>query len=199
MQKLFLYFFCLFLSSSCIRIPVQSVALTQAIAREGERMHRINLLLLADLFAVKKKEAVLFVNNSYVPELTAGFLHLLPDTVDIRKHFTRIQQSLQPRIHAMQDSLLAALEEQKERLVEKLNADYRLYEMATREVTRLVASAAKAGSQRDSLLTVLNRIPGKPWGLSQVRATLDNFLNTAGSAGNKITALRSGVDQLIQQ
>lgn len=192
-------FLLLLLFSSCIRIPVQSVALTQAIAREGERMHSINLLLLADLFAVKKKEAVQFVNNSYIPELTAGFLHLLPDTVDIRKHFPRIQQSLQLRISAMQDSLLTALEEQKERLAAKLNTDYRLYETATTDLSRLISSAIKVEKQRDSLITALNAIPVKGFSLAQVRNTLDNFLYTTGSAGNKIAALRSGIDQLINQ
>src|SRR5688572_10723551 len=115
MKKLVLI---LFVFTSCARIPVQVVELSDALKDEGERMHELNLALVNKLFFEKRHMINQFIVNEYAPAFLKNFKSILPSDVDYEADFEELVQAAYPRINATRDSLISVLEEQKNIIIE---------------------------------------------------------------------------------
>src|SRR5215203_2393166 len=136
----FLFFFL----SGCVKIPVQSVALADAIQTEGERMHNMNVIFLNRIFDAKRESIEKFIKEEYTPVVVANFTTKVtkefPQT-DFKKEFPELLDALLPEINKRRDTLVRALDMQKEKIVEKLNADYKVFDNAVFEMKKLLESA----------------------------------------------------------
>lgn len=55
-MKTTIYFLIIILLSSCAKLPIESITLTEAIIDEGNRMHELNILLVNKMFKSKSEE-----------------------------------------------------------------------------------------------------------------------------------------------
>ena len=125
----------------CAKIPVQSIALADAIQTEGERMHQLNILFLNRIFDGKRETIEKFIRDEYTPvvveKFTAKVTKEFPQT-DFKKEFPELMNAVMPQINTRRDSLVNALELQKEKIVEKLDVDYRVFANAVFELRKLL-------------------------------------------------------------
>jgi hypothetical protein len=191
MRKMLPLVIFLILSAGCVKIPVQSVELADALQAEGQRMHKINLMLLNTMFNAKKKEVDRFVDQEYTPELTKDLMKIIPAGTDIKSNLPDIMQAINTKVNVRKDSLITALEIQKEKLTDKLNTDYSVFENAVATLKRLLESATKVDKEKTALYEKAKQITNNQLDLGNVENALDRFIHSSGSAGNKINTLNT--------
>jgi hypothetical protein len=191
---LLLFFF------SCARIPVQSIALTDALQAEGERMHKLNLVFLNRIFDAKRQTIETFIREEYTPDVVARFTKKVdkqfPDT-DYKKEFPDLINALSPQINKRRDSLVNALELQKEKLTDKLSTDYMVFNTAANELKNLLQSSVKVDKTRQDLFNQVKALSNNRLDFNSVDAALDKFIHQTGDVGNKIHELNNSVTKLL--
>lgn len=191
---LFVLFF-----SACVRIPVQSVMLADAIQTEGERMHKLNLALLNNMFATKKKDIEKFAQEEYLPTLTNNLMKGLSAGTDYTSKIPDIVQRLIPVVNAKKDSLTNALDLQKEKLTAKLNQDYAIFETAATELKKLLESAVKVDKAKAAIFDRAKELSNNKIDLKVVEMMLDNFIHASGSVSDKINTLNHQLDPFFSK
>ena len=93
---------CIFICSlaimSCAKMPSQAVDLSYSLKDEGQRMHEMNIALVAYVFNEKKRMVNEFINKEYSPALIENFKAILPAGVDVKKDLVEIMQAINPKI-----------------------------------------------------------------------------------------------------
>jgi hypothetical protein len=186
----------------CARIPVQSVALADALQVEGERMHRLNLMLLNRIFSAKRETIETFIRDEYTPVVVAAFTRKVekeaPNT-DFKKEFPDLLNALSPEISKRRDSLVNALELQQEKLVDKLNTDYTVFNNAAFELRKLLESAVKVDRGKQALFDQAKALSDNRLDFNSIEGALDKFIHSAGSVGNNIHELNTFINQSINK
>jgi len=199
MKRIFQLSALLFLLAGCARIPVQSVELADALQTEGERMHRLNLALLNNMFNAKKKDVEKFVSEKYAPEMLDDFKQKLPAGTDFKTDFQEMVQAIMPKINARKDSLLNTLETQREKLTDKLNTDYKVFENAASALKKLLESAVKIDQEKAALFGKVKELSKNTLDLGSVENAIDTFIHSAGSAASKINTLHNTLDLILNK
>jgi hypothetical protein len=191
--------FILFVFTSCARIPVQVVELSDALKDEGERMHQLNLALVNKLFFEKRHMINEFIVNVYAPEFLKDFKSTIPpDEVDYEADFEQLVQAAYPRINATRDSLISVLEEQKNIITEKLNADYKVFNNAFTEMQNLLRSASKLNQQRTEVFQQVKALTNNRVDIEAVEKAVEKFIKDGGEISNKAAVLTNTIKSLIK-
>lgn len=189
----------LFLLTGCARFPVQSVELANALQTEGERMHRLNLALFNNMFNTKKKDIERFVQGKYAPEMINNFKQKAVPGTDFKADFQEMVQAIIPEINARKDSLLNALETQKEKLTDKLNTDYKVFENAALALRKLLESVIKINKEKAALFDTVKQLSKNAIDLISVESAIDTFIYSAGSAASKINTLHNALSPILNK
>ena len=202
MKIIFQLGYLILLVSGCATIPVQSVALADAIQAEGERMHNLNVIFLNRIFDAKRETIERFIKEEYTPVVVANFTTKVnkefPQT-DFKKEFPDLLNALMPEINKRRDTLVRSLDLQKEKIVEKLNADYRMFDNAVFEMKKLLESAAKVDQQKQALYTQAKTLSNSRIDFNNLEVALDKFIHSSGNVAAKIPELNNTVDQLLNK
>jgi hypothetical protein len=184
----------------CAKIPVQSVALADAVQAEGERMHNLNLLFLNRIFTAKRETIEKFIREEYTPkvvtEFTARVTKEFPQT-DFKKEFPDLINALMPEINTRRDSLVNALELQREKVVQKLAADYSVFNSAASDLRNLLESAVKIDREKQALYTQAKTLSNNRIDFNNLELALDRFIHASGNVGSKLPELNNTVNQLL--
>lgn len=188
-------FFC-----SCAKVPVQSVVLAEALQAEGERMHKMNLTFLNRIFSAKRDEVEKFMKEEYTPkvveEFTTKVKREFPAT-DFKAEFAELMTALLPIINKRRDSLITALERQREKIAEKLTADYRLFDNSAAELRNLLQSVIKVDAGKQALFSQARTLSNNRLDFAGIEDALNNFIHSAGNVGNNVSQLDKVINQLI--
>jgi hypothetical protein len=187
--------------ASCAKIPVQTVALTDAIIDEGKRMHELNIAMLNSMFSEKREKIDMFIKDEYTPHFLEEFNSRIPAGTDYQKEFPGMIQSIIPQITSRRNEMQSALETQRVKLITKLNADYQVFEEAAVELGNLIESAARVNEERNKAFEQVKDLTNNKIDLNQINTEIDSFILKAGALGGNVSGnineLNSKMNSLI--
>jgi len=191
--------FLLLFFASCAKIPAESVVLVNALENEGERMHKINIMLTNKIFSLKRNTIEKFIKEEYEPFIIKAFIAKVPDTTDFKADFAELMEAITPKINARRDTLLSVLEIQRENMIEKLNTDYKVFDNAMDELKKLLESAVKIDKEKLALYDKAKSLSNNNIDFNKVENALDKFINSAGHVGNNAAILTNDINQIFNQ
>lgn len=199
MKHPFKVFFIVMALSSCAKIPVQSVNLMDALAEEGHRMHQVNLAFLNSIFKAKKEKVDEFIKTEYSPYYIANFQKNIPKDADLKAELPNIMNAIAPKIAARRDSMQAALEDQRIKLVIKLEQDYKAFESAASELRRLLVSAAQVNKEQQLLFSKTKELSKGTLDLEAVEGSIDRFIKSGSNFSNDVSDLNTAINSIIKK
>ena len=197
-MKLILSLSLIIVAFGCARIPAGSVTVADALQREGERMHSLNLALINRLFSDKRMAIDRFINAEYTLVVSENFIKRAQVT-DFKKEFPEMVQAVLPEINARRDSLVKVLELQREKIMDKLNTDYQAFNTASVALKLLLESAVKVGKEKQALFENVKTLSNTKIDFVGIEGALDRFVNSAGKVGGKIVDVDSSINQILNK
>lgn len=188
----------LLLCLSCAKIPVESLRLSSALIEEGRRMHDLNILLINALFKSKREKIDMFIREEYTPQYVSDFMSRVPEGTNLTEEMPGMISSMIPEINKLRDEMQEGLENQRIKLVTKLNQDYDDYNEIALELYFLLESSTKVDEERKELLSKLNQQTGDRIDIEQIEKSLDNYIIKSGDIGEKINDLSDQIDKFIK-
>lgn len=185
--------------SGCATIPSQSITLAEAIAKEGNRMHQLNIVLVNKMFKEKRDQVDLFIREKFTPGYLTNFMKQVPAGTDVNKELPDMLSSLIPQINSTRDEMQSALEDQRIKLITRLNEDYAAFEEATGALNELLASATKVDQERQAIFNQITKLSNNRIDLNKLESSLDDFIQKGGEVGAKVSDLNEKVDSLIEK
>ncbi|MBP9882372.1 MAG: hypothetical protein KBF32_03140 [Chitinophagales bacterium] len=203
MDKLLLLFLLVIaLTTGCARIPAESVQLNNAIMIEGERMHNLNISLVNELFAEKQRAVSEFIERDYIPAIVKNFTGLVnPEDINA-ENLPDILLAIIPEITSRRDGMIQTLEEQRLKLVTKMDADYQVYYDASVTINNLLQSAVEVDKERAAFNDRIKQLSGQKIDLNKVEMSVDAFISKAGTSGSiqdAIAELDNTITEIINQ
>ena len=198
-MKKSIYLFCVVALASCAKLPIQTNTLTDAIINEGKRMHELNLSLLNKIFNEKRDKIDVFIKNEYTPKYLEEFKKNIPIGTDYEQEFPNMIQRIVPKISSRRDMMQSALESQRIKLVTKLNADYKMFEVASMELRNLIESVIKVNEARKKAFEQVKGLTQNRIDLNQIETELDKFIIKSGDIGGNINELNSTINSLLNK
>lgn len=196
-MKKIIYLTFLIALSSCAKLPIQTISLTDAIIDEGKRMHDINISLLNKMFDGKREKIDVFIKNEYTPKYLEEFNAMIPSGTDYKEEFPDMIQSIIPQINSRRDMMQSALESQRIKLITKLNSDYKSFEEASIELKKLIESAVKVNKERKKVFQQINNMTQNRIDLNQIETELDKFIIKSGDISGNINELNNSINSLL--
>ena len=181
-------------ATGCARIPVQSVALADALRAEGRRMHQMNAQLVSDLFQEKQKAADAFIYGEYLPAYVENFAAKMNDADVNKANLKAIMEALLPEVIARRDNIQRALEDQRIKVLEELDASYAVYDEASADLRALLHSAVKVNEARGALIDRAVGLSGARLDLDKLGTTLDSFIAKAAKGTESVQGLINALD-----
>jgi hypothetical protein len=178
-------------------IPPQSVTLTDAISQEGNRMHQLNLALLNQMFKEKRESIDSFIKNEYTPKYLEEFNKRIPDSVNVKEELPGILEATIPEINSRRDMMQSALENQRVKLVTKLETDYKAYEDAALNLRNLLESAVKLDEENKKLYSQVSELSGNKIDLNKVENSINDFILDSGDVSKNILKLNDSINSII--
>jgi hypothetical protein len=201
-KLLFLFLLVIALTTGCARIPAESVQLNNAIMMEGERMHNLNISLVNELFAEKQRAVSEFIERDYIPAIVKNFTGLVnPEDINA-ENLPDILLAIIPEITSRRDGMIQTLEEQRLKLVTKMNADYQVYYDASVTINNLLQSAVEVDKERAAFNDRIKQLSGQKIDLNKVEMSVDAFISKAGISGSieaAIADLDNAISEIINQ
>lgn len=191
--------FLMIVFGSCAKIPTQSVELSKALKDEANRMHQMNIALVEYAFNEKKHMVNEFIANEYAPTFLENFIKKLPPDTDVKREMPEIIAAINPSIDNRRDSLLSVLMMQRNTIIQRLNADYLLFDNSFTALQNLLASASKLNASRSSVYEYVKKLSGNKINFSAINAALDNFITGAGSVSEREVALSNHIHLLLRK
>ena len=195
--KKFISYLCLLLFSFCATLPLQTVTLADSIINEGQRMHNLNILLTNKMFQDKREKIDEFIKKEYTPKYMDEFRKKIPAGVDFEKEFPNIIQSIIPEINSRRDIMQSALEDQRIKILTKLDADYKAFEEASFELKNLIESNIKVNEERRKVFEQIKSLTNNNLDFNQVETEIDKFIIKAGDMSGNINDLNSSINSLL--
>jgi len=65
--------------SSCAKLPLETITLTDAIIEEGKRMHALNISLINKMFKEKREKIDEFIKNEYTPKYLEDYMNAIEE------------------------------------------------------------------------------------------------------------------------
>lgn len=199
MKTKFLVLAMAILFASCVRIPIQSIDLVTIIHDEGERMHQLNTALTNNLFTEKRIKIDEFIRLEYTPKFIEEFTAKIPENIDLKQELPGILAGMIPVINERRDAMQSALELNRIKVIDKLNADFQDYEDACNELKILLASAIKVDEERKKLEQQATGLTGNKIDFEKLEMTLDEFIQDSGDWGQNISNLNENVNALLNK
>lgn len=196
-SKLIILVIGILFTTSCATIPVESIELMSAIQKEGERMNKLNIILTDNIFKEKRKKIDEFIKLEYTPKFMEEFTKNIPAGVDVKKELPNIMLSVIPKINERRDAMQDALELNRKKVIEKLNADYQEFKIAGNELKALLESAVKLNEEKRKLLSQASKLTNNQIDFDELELKLDNFIKDSGDLGNNINNLNDNVNSLL--
>lgn len=190
----------LFFLISCAKIPVQSVALADALQVEGERMHRLNTIFLNRIFLSKRDEIEKFMKEEYAPMVVQNMMKGVNEAefkANLKTDLPEFTSAVTSVVNNRRDSLVTALELQKEKIVEKLDADYAVFNTAALELKRLLESAVKVDKEKQALFAQAKTLSNNRIDFTSLEAAIDKFIHSGGNVGSNVQNLNNVINQLL--
>lgn len=187
----FIFYFC------SATIPPQSVTLTDAISKEGKRMHQLNLALLNKMFKDKRESIDTFIKNDYTETYLDEFRSKIPKGTNLDAELSGILKAAMKEINSQRDMMQSALENQRIKLLTKLETDYKAYEEATVNLRRLLESAVKLDEENKRLYSQVSELSGNRIDLNKIENSIDEFIFDAGDVSQRILKLNESIDSII--
>ena len=200
MGRIFKFVFLLFFVAGCAKIPVQSVALADALQVEGERMHRLNTVFLNRIFLSKRDEIEKFIKEQYAPMVVEGMMKGVNEAefkANLKTDLPEFTSAVTSVVNTRRDSLVTALELQKEKIVEKLDADYAVFNTAALELNRQLESVVKVDKEKQALFTQAKTLSNNRIDFTSLEAAIDKFIHSSGNVGNNVQSLNNVINQLL--
>lgn len=188
-----------FLLLSCAKMPLQTITLTDAIIDEGERMHNLNILLINKMFAEKREKIDEFIKTEYTPTYMENFKKNIPAGVDFDKELPNILQSIIPELNSRRDMMQSALEEQRVKILAKLEEDYKVFSESSSELRNLIESNTKVNEERRKVFEQVKALTNNKLDFNQVDTELDSFIIKAGNIGTNINDLNNKINSLLNK
>lgn len=179
-------------------MPLQSITLSEKIQEEGERMHRLNLLLVQQVFAEKKNRVNDFIQKEYTAKIVAKMTEDLDDETDPKSVLPEMMAAALPLITERQYAMQLALDSAKIKLLDQLNADFKQYQLATSEIKKLLESAVKLNESKKDLLNQSNWLNKKGINYDALSELLDRFIQSSGNIGGLVVNLNKDLEKIIQ-
>ncbi len=203
MKRIIQLFFLITLLSSCAKIPVEAVDLTDAIIKEGDRMHTLNITLLNKMFKDKSDKIDDFIKTEYTPRFLENFMKKVPAGTDAKAELPNMLNAIVPEITSRRNQMQTTLEGQRIKLVTKLNDDYKTFSDAALALKKLIASAVKLNKEEHDLLNTIKGLTGIKLDFNQVESELDKFILKAGDASGttvgSINELNDAINSIIKK
>jgi len=198
MKKILIPILCL-LAAGCAKIPVQSVTLMQQIQQEGERMHRLNVAYVNKTFNDKLNAVNEFMQNEYIPDLMKGIkAKIAKDSINMNNEWEKLFAKLNPVINSVKDSLTRALEQNRSRIITKLNEDYLVYQQACETQLNFLNSAVKVNqASKNAADAVIKKFSGNKIDLATLEQVLDKYLKKGESAASMVLNLYNDINTNI--
>lgn len=185
-----------FFMSCSATIPPQSVDLLDAISAEGRRMHEINVSLLNKTFEKKRGEIDTFIKDEYTPKYLEGIIENIPANSKIEDELPKILKSITPVINSRRDMMQSALENQRVKLVTKLEQDYSVYENASLRLRNLLVSAVEVDKEKQKLFEQVRELSGDKIDFNKVENAINDFILDSGDISQNILKLNNSIDAL---
>lgn len=148
---------------------------------EGTRMHSLNVLLLNEIFNQKKKELDLFFETEYTPLFVKNFLSKVDLEALPKEELPGMIASISARVSKVRDSKQLELEQERLKLLGKLNTDHQKFLEASAAVTALLQSAVDIDKARRNNFQLLKELSNERLDLdaitNQVNQKLDEIIN----------------------
>lgn len=176
---------CLFLLG-CASIPPATATLTQEVIKEAEGMHKLNIVLVNQLFEERKQVINAFITNQYTPAIIKKYEALLPEDLDYKEELPNIMKSIIPVINRKKDSLQNVLSTQQQQIIEKLSSNYETYNSATLSLQNLINSAVKLKTEESNALSSIQSLTGGSVDVKKIESTIDNLLRKSGTDMGKL-------------
>jgi hypothetical protein len=187
------------LFSSCAKLPIESVTLSQYIIDEGERMHKINLQLINSMFKEKRDKIDEFIKNDYTPSMLNNMMKSIETTDKPSEVIPAIVSAATPKIVEYRNQLQSSLETTRIKILSKLDDEYNNFKEASKSLKDLLNSAVKVDSERKKIMEDLKKYSGGKVDINSIESALDNYTNKGGEIGAKITELNSTIDGLLNK
>jgi len=190
--------FAFFFMSCSATIPPQSIDLSNAISEEGRRMHDINVSLLNKLFEKKREDIDTFIRDEYTPQYLEAFNKKIPANIDYEAELPNILKAITPELNSRRDMMQSALENQRVKLVTKLEKDYYVYENASIRLRDLLISAVNLDKEEQILFEQVNGLSGDKIDFNKVENAINDFIIDGGDISNNILNLNNSIDELTK-
>ena len=195
-MKCFLISVLLFVS--CAKIPIQSIDLAESLKEEAERMHTLNIKLINKIFQDKKLLINEVIQNEYLPAYLENFKKKIPDGVDFKARFADLVQAAYPLINSTRDSLLNVVDNTRNSIVEKLNADYIVFSSAFSDLQNLLKSSVKVDSEKSALFKKIKDLTKGKIDADAIEKATDKFITAVGAVGDKAAALNDTINLITK-
>jgi hypothetical protein len=199
MKKILFIIVVAVLVHSCAKIPMHTVTLVDAIIEEGKRMHDLNVALVNKMFSEKRKSVDDFIRLEYTPEYLENFQAKIPADTDYEAEFPGMVGSIIPQINARRDMMQNALENQRVKLISKLNTDYREFAEASIELRRLIESGVKLEQERRETFERVSALTNNRIDLNQFESDIDKFIINSGDVSENILKLNDSINSILNQ
>ncbi len=187
---------CALILSGCVKLPIESLQLSDSITNEGKRMHEMNVALVNKMFHGKSERIDAFIQDEYTPKFLEEFMMRIPEGVDVEAELPGILKSITPQISLRRDAMQTALEAERIKLIEKLNLDFDKYQEASSELRNLIRSGVNINEERRRAFERLTSLTGGAINLNQVETELDKFVLKAGEVGGNLQSLETNINEL---
>jgi hypothetical protein len=139
--------------TGCASIPPQTIDLQVALMKETDRMHKVNKVLLKELYNVRRQQIEHLFINEYLPiavqELANGISVDFPDAKD---QVSKLIENTPPLLSAAleeRNKMLDPLDKEFEKLNNALDDAFSLYKSGEGVLNDLLISAVKVKDEWD--------------------------------------------------
>lgn len=176
--------------SGCVTIAPETVSLQKSVCDEGERMHKITLALVNNLFEEKKKAVDKFIEDDFKPKFITK---LKADAEKAGKkpaeNIDDFSSAVETEVAVEREKLYKALETTRNKLADKINADYDVFNNGCRANEKYLNSLVKVDKERKALLQQLVGYTGLSLNVDDISKQIDDILNKGGESGQIIEQL----------
>lgn len=187
-----------FMATSCIKIPTASVQLATNLQTQGNTMHELNIAFVNALFAEKKAQISTFIQQEYTPSIIDNYFKQLPNQSFTKKETAEIIASLIPEINKQKDDMLAALEQNRVKLITRLNNDHIYFITGSNALKDLLASASKLQDANTKLGVNITNTSGGKINMAAITKALDKLVASGGDLSSKINTLYTDIDKILE-
>ena len=155
------------------------------------------------MFNEKKSAVDSFITNQYTPAFVENIKRGIPAGVNLQDALGPILKRVVPLINQRRDSMANALEEQRMKLVNKLEEDYQVFQQAGRELRDLLESAVRVDKEKQGLYDTAKKLSGNRIDLYSVETAIDRFIISSGTIGGNvaddISRLNEHINKLLNK